>query len=98
MLDFLPKLSGLWLSDIWALLPSITTAPSVSAGTARIAPQDPSTLALAIVGFITLALYVAATGWRKPRRDVHPISRLPIKAETHRPSTTATDTPKRGAA
>jgi hypothetical protein len=98
MLDSLPKLAEFLLSNALDLLPSITTAPTMGAGTARVTPQDPSTLALAVAGFVTLAMYLAATGWRKPRRDVRRMSRPAIKAESPRPSTTAADTPRRGAA
>jgi len=67
MLDSLPKFAELLFSDNTGLLPWIAVQPLTQSGSPRMLPRDPSSLALALSGFVTLALYLAASGWRKSR-------------------------------
>jgi hypothetical protein len=98
MLDFLPKFAELLLSSCAVLMLQITEAMPVGAGNARLAPQDPSTLALGFVGLVTLALYFAATGWRRPRREVTPTLRRRLETSGRHQSMDGDEVPKRGAA
>jgi hypothetical protein len=90
MLESLPQFAE-------QLLPRITTAPPIGAGSPLVA-RDPSTLALAIVGIVTLAVYLAATGWRRPRRDEGHMSRLRIDIPDQPQPTKNSETSTRDAA
>jgi hypothetical protein len=98
MLDSVPKLAEHLLSSSLDLLPHFTTVSPMPAGEPRLMPWDPSTLALGVAGIVTLAVYVAATGWRKPRsNDVRP-PRLSVSASDRRRPTDHSEKPTRGAA
>jgi hypothetical protein len=98
MLAFLPKLAAMLLSSSGAWSGRMTTATLIAANQPRVAPRDPSTLGLAIVGFVTLTVYLAATGWRKSRRE-QPRG-LPSRADecNQEQSIDRSETPTRGAA
>jgi hypothetical protein len=98
MLDLLPRFAELSLSNNAAWLPRIAAAPLMGADNPRLTPHDPTTLALAIVGIVTLAVYYAAIGWRKPRHDEGRTSRPKLQASDRRRSADQSDTPTRGAA
>jgi len=98
MLDSLPKFAELLLSNNAGLLPRITTASEMQAGSPRLTPQDPSTLALALVGMGTLVLYLAVSGWRRSRSDEERALRPRVDASNKRTVSEQTETPKRGAA
>jgi hypothetical protein len=98
MLDSLPKFAELLLWNNVGLLPRSTTAPPTGASETRLAPQDPTTLALAIVGLATLAIYLAATGWRPSRNnEVRPSPTVADASDQPQPTDTS-ETPTRDAA
>lgn len=98
MLDSLPKVAEFLLWNNASLLPEITTAPPLRPGNMPVTPQDPSTLALAIVGIVTLAVYFAVSGWRKSRSEAVPTSRPRVDVAGRSPSTDHTDAATRDAA
>jgi len=98
MLAFLPKLAALLLSSGGVLLSHLTAAMLIAADQTRIAPRDPSTLDLAIVGFVTLTVYLAATGWRLSRREENRARPPSLNASMADHSTDRSESPKRGAA
>jgi hypothetical protein len=99
MLDSLPQVANVLLSngESW-LSDGVRDAP-LRAANAIVTPQEPTTLALALVGIGCVAIYLVATGWRLPRRNLTSVTddtTLP----SIRPRTTreAAETPTRGAA
>jgi hypothetical protein len=70
MLTVLARFVGHLLSRNSYLLPPITTATPARAADSQPLTNDASTLTLAIVAFVTLAVYYAATGWRPSRRKM----------------------------
>lgn len=98
MLDFLPRFAEGLVSSIADLLPLLTTALPPRAAAPRLAPHDPSTLALAIVGLVTLAVYYAASGWRRSRREESRSCRAQNDASHPRPAVDQTEKPTRDAA
>jgi hypothetical protein len=97
MLDSLPPFAERLLSSIADLMSHVTAASPLRPRNAQIRPQDPSTLTLAVVGIVTLALYFAVSGWRKSRLEQR-ASRPGSEASVEQLATDRTETPKRGAA
>jgi hypothetical protein len=98
MLDFLPKLVELLLSNSAGWMPQFTTAPPLWSSNAQILTHNPSTLAFAIVGVVTFAVYFAVSGWRNSRRDDTRTSPPRQDASKQQPAGDTTETPRRGAA
>ena len=70
MLESLPPIAEVLLSSSEGLLTDAVKDASVRAGNTLVPPHEPSTLALALVGIATLAIYFAASGLRQSRRNV----------------------------
>jgi hypothetical protein len=96
--DSLPIVAGRLLSGIAELIARITPASPLRPGNAQLTPRDPSTFALAIAGIATLAIYFAASGWRKSRKQQLRARRSGTDVSEQREAIDRTKTPKRGAA
>jgi hypothetical protein len=72
---------------------------SIEAGTpitaAQTRPYEPSTLLLAMVGIATVAIYLAAGGWRRARTSERAVIEM---ARSTPPKRRVTEAPRRGAA
>jgi hypothetical protein len=101
MLDTMPPFVDVLLSnsESW-LTKTIVDAPLRAANS--ITPNEPSTLALAIVGIASLAVYAGVKGWRASRRRAAAGSPAAFQATVRRrpvaPSKSTDSTRKRGAA
>ena len=99
MLDSLPQVANVLLSngESW-LSDGVGDAP-LRAANAMVTSQEPTTLALAWVGIATVAIYLAATGWRLPRTNVTSVSdQTSLPSIRPRAIRDASETPTRGAA
>jgi len=86
--EFLWQSSSGWLNEFVA-----STLPTY---TARVTPRDPSTLNLALIGIVTLAIYALVKRWPR-RRETVVLERVCEAPALDRPLI-AEETPSRGAA
>ncbi len=99
MLESIPPFEDVLLSGGKSWLADAVLYAPVRAANTLITPEEPSTLALALVGTATVAIYLAARGLRSSRRNLAATSPDKFDSAVRRRSVERTDrTPKRGAA